>query len=79
MMMDPKEKEKIVRAAAREFPAVFHLRGTTDKLFRISIQSSYVNDSGQVMLYTEIQSNGQWLSYAKGSVSELRNAIVRVK
>lgn len=37
--------------------------------------SSYVNDSGVVMLYSEILKDGKWLSFAKGSIGELRREI----
>jgi hypothetical protein len=65
-----------VSAAVAKFPATFHLRSNPTDVFRVSTESSYVNDSGVVMLYTEIQRDGKWLSYAKGTERELSRELV---
>ena len=36
-----------------------------------------VNDSGQIVLYTEIRRHGGWLSFAKGTPQELDREVVR--
>jgi len=72
------EDVKAVRDAIAKFPAQFHLRGDQASIFRISETSSYVNDSGEVMLYSEILKDGKWLSYAKGTSAELLAAIIPI-
>lgn len=68
------QRQMIEKAIAR-FPATFRLRGRPNDTFRISKQSSYVNDDDIVMLYTECflpdNGGGMWHSYAKGTAAEL--------
>jgi len=72
MMTFEQEREAIRQAIAR-FPKYFNLRGQSGT-FRISEQSSYF--SGDTLyLYTEIESGGKWLSYAKGTEAELKNVV----
>jgi hypothetical protein len=75
-MMGTQEQKTQIEKASAEFPATFALRSCPNETFRISPYSSYVNDSGVVMLYTEILKDGNWLSYCKGSPSELRSAVL---
>ena len=69
---------ELILAAKSEFPATFGLRAFRGDVFRISEAASYVT-GGAVMLYTQRYSDGQWRAFAKGSPSELRAQIVRLK
>lgn len=64
-----------VTSAIARFPTTFGLRAH-EGTFRISPDSSYVNDRGVVMLYTQREANGRWLDFAKGTESELRAQII---
>lgn len=70
------QEKKVVADAVATFPATFGMRAFAGSTFRVSATTSYVNDIGVVMLYTEIQSGDRWLSFAKGSVAELRAQII---
>jgi hypothetical protein len=79
------EDRDMVAAAIKTFPKEFGLRAFPGDRFRISLSSSYVNDSGEVTLYTERYcgkadetnpSSHWWRSFAKGSVAELRRELV---
>ena len=72
------EQQKMVDAAMAQFPDTFGLRAYPGQTFRISKSSSYVNDNGVLVLYTEVQRGAYWLSSAKGSVDELRREIICV-
>lgn len=63
-------KAEIARQIAL-FPATFEMVSERGATFRISADSGYVNDNGEVQLYTEVLRNGVWLSYAKGTLAEL--------
>jgi hypothetical protein len=78
-MMGTQEQKTQIAAARAEFPDTFALRAFPNDTFSISPSSSYVNDSGVVMLYTERLVDGKWLSFAKGSPSELRSQILPFK
>lgn len=79
-MFYSKETEKMVREAKAQFPEQFTMLGNRDKVFRISLAHSYVNDAGEVMLYTEVKSNkGEWLSYAKGTAAELNQYVMEIR
>lgn len=72
------DKERIAKAK-NEFPETFTMLGNQDKTFRISLAYSYINDANEIQLYTEVlSSEGEWLSYAKGSPSELKHYIVKL-
>lgn len=75
-MIGRDEQLKMIEAAKAEFPETFELRVFPGDTFRISSAHSYVNDSGVLMLYTEVLRSGKWLSFAKGSVRELRAEVV---
>lgn len=75
-MIDSQTAQQRAAAAIKTFPATFQLRAFPGETFRIGASSSYVNDSGTLMLYTEIQKDGKWLSFAKGTISELQKEIV---
>jgi hypothetical protein len=75
--------ERNLAEAIASFPATFGLRAFPGDTFRISRTSSYVNDTGALMLYTEIKKTdfgnaNDWLSFAKGTPEELRREIVAV-
>lgn len=54
------------------FPKEFGLMRFFGETFRISPESSYVDDEGRVILYTQRrQADGTWLDFAKGSANEL--------
>jgi len=63
-----------IQAAIALFPATFGLRAHPGKVFRMSTSYSYIS-SGQVMLYTEILLNGEWLSFAKGTIQEMQREV----
>jgi hypothetical protein len=65
-----------IAGAISQFPATFGLRGFPGKTFRMSTDSSYVNGS-EVILYTEVLSDGKWLSFAKGTVAELNREVIK--
>lgn len=83
--------DEAVRAACASFPVTFALAGHPGKTFRASERASYVS-RGQVMVYTQRlvtaaeyestygrshrSSEDLWLDFAKGTVDELRAAIV---
>jgi len=72
-LMSRGERDGMIAAAAGEFPATFGLRAFPRDVFRVSLRDSYVNDEGEVMLYTQRRDErGQWLSFTKGSVLELK-------
>lgn len=59
-----------------QFPATFGLRNLPGKKLRLS--ESYSFFSGDTLwLYTEIEIDGKWESYAKGTVDELKKEIVK--
>jgi hypothetical protein len=84
-MFDYTTQQQMIASAMEQFPATFGLRNVgglhnpTGHTFRISLASSYVNDSGEVQLYTEILIDGKWLSYAKGTIAELKREIVPIR
>jgi hypothetical protein len=74
------EDRDAVASAVASFPASFKLKAFPDKTFRVSPYSSYVNDNGVIMLYTEVQVDygSGWESFAKGTAEELRAQIVGI-
>ena len=60
------------------FPPTFKMRGDHggDVTFRISARDSFVSDTRDVMLYTEVLRGDRWLSYAKGTVAQLRRQVI---
>jgi hypothetical protein len=69
------EQREAIDEAMEQFPSVFGLRSSPDKVFRISATSSYF--SGEVLyLYTEVQDGDKWISFAKSTVDELRREVV---
>jgi hypothetical protein len=73
---DRNAAEKKLAEAVASFPATFGLRAFPGDVFRVGPHSSYVNDSGEPTLYTEVRRGDQWLSFAKGTPAELRCEIV---
>jgi hypothetical protein len=74
-MIGYNQQQKMIGDAIALFPSTFGLKAFSGT-FRISQRSSYVNDSNVVMLYTQIEKDGQWLDFAKGTIEELRAAVV---
>lgn len=70
--MNYNEKLQAVKLAAAKFPSTFGLRAFPGKLFRISLDNSYVNDADEVTLYLDVQVDGKWLTFGKGSTVELQ-------
>jgi len=68
------EQKVLVDGAIAQFPATFGLAAFPADVFRISPAHSYVNDSKQIMLYTERFVNGQWEAFAKDTAGELLRA-----
>ena len=71
-MLTYAERTSRIAADAAEVPATFGLRGFRGDVFRVNLASSYVNDAGTVVLYTEVWSRVGWASFAKGPLVELR-------
>lgn len=69
---------ELILAAKAEFPETFGLRAFRGDVFRISEAASYVTGKA-VMLYTQRLVDGEWRAFAKGSPSELRAQVVRLK
>jgi hypothetical protein len=64
----------------KKFPGEFGLHGFPGEVFRVSRTSSYVNDYGRVVYYTERRMpNGKWADFAKGSESELRSQMTSLR
>jgi len=63
-----------IEAAIALFPQAFGLAGFPGDVFRLSATSSYLGgeDNNTVMLYTERLVGDQWLSFAKGTIAEVR-------
>jgi hypothetical protein len=78
-MKSYQESKDAVSKAKAEFPSIFGLVAYPGEIFRISDSSSYLNDAGVVMLYTEIKKRGAWHSFCKGSPSELRTQVRKLK
>jgi hypothetical protein len=75
-MLSLNAEKQLVAAAVDQFPSTFGLRAFPGDTFRVSSSSSYVNDSGVVQLYTQIQRDGKWLDFAKGEINELKREYV---
>jgi predicted amino acid dehydrogenase len=76
-MMNRQEQQDAIAKAIAEFPATFGLCGHKGT-FRLSQSCSYIGEGNTVMLYTEkLFPNDKWLSFAKGTVSELKRDAVR--
>ena len=74
MLTFDQERQEIRNAISR-FPKYFNLpncKGTC----RISEMSSFFSGA-TLYLYTEVEENGQWGSYAKGTEAELKQAIIK--
>jgi len=72
---NPEWVRKLEEASAG-FPATFGLYGFPGETFRISESSSYVNDDGTAILYTEkLWPDGHWSDWAKGTREELKREI----
>lgn len=66
-----------MQEALAKFPGTFGLKAFAGT-FRVSPSSSYINDDGVPMLYTEIhKEDGEWVSFCKGTEEELSASIVR--
>lgn len=75
-MIDHNLAQQKLAEAIASFPATFGLRAFPGDTFRVSTPSSYVNDSGEPTLYTEVKRGERWLSFAKGTPAELRREII---
>lgn len=67
-----------IREAMATLPATFGLRAFPGDVFRVCEQTSYVNDSDVLMLYTEVLRGDKWLDFAKGTVRELTREVVQL-
>jgi len=72
--------DNILKEAIARFPKYFGLRGWPDRVFRIGVRESFIDDSGNPKLYTRILmpenlsdlSEGyRWVDFAKGTEAEL--------
>jgi hypothetical protein len=69
------EKKDAIEKAADSFPIEFGLRAFPGDVFSISKSASYMSED-VIYLYTVVKRGDSWLSFAKGTVSELRREIV---
>lgn len=73
------ERKDMLAKAIEEFPAQFGLRRFPGDIFRVSRLDSFVADDGQtVMIYTQVKRGDEWLSFAKGTVAELKRELVPI-
>lgn len=88
-----REKNDLREAIAR-FPKHFGLRAYPEKLFRIGVRESFVDDNGNPKLYTQVLAHTQelpkleqrgcnphgysWLDFAKGTEEELTRQLTSV-
>lgn len=70
---DP-EAELLIQKTCALFPETFALKNFPNETFRVSRTSSYMS-GGSVMIYIERRTDDGWLSFAKGTFSELKNQI----
>jgi hypothetical protein len=76
----PEEQALKAETLARWKGKTFGLRGFPGDTFRVSTHSSYVNDHGVMMLYTERRNDkGQWVDFAKGTEVELERQMTNVR
>ena len=71
--------QKRIDQAVAQIPERFGLFGFPGQVFSIKREACYVNDTGKVILYTQVLCEDRWLSFAKGTLSELLNEIKEVK
>lgn len=74
--------QELIDEVIATFPKTFGLYAH-EGVFRISSWDSYFTGpgrgEGRLMLYTEkLRDNGEWVSFAKGTESELRGNIVKI-
>ncbi len=60
-----------------KFPPIFGLRGYAGT-FKIGLDSSFIDDSNHVVLYTQQLHNGVWQDFVKCSITELKDQLVRL-
>lgn len=81
-MVSYEEQKQMVETAIKLFPETFGLRAFKGEVFRISKTHSYVSDivgRNKVILYTDVQGvDGEWRSFAKGTIVELMADLVRL-
>lgn len=66
------ERPATIAQLVARFPETFGLACDRDSTFRISERSSYINDAGIPMLYTQrLNKKGAWEDFAKGTLEEL--------
>lgn len=69
-------KAEALAATVASFPGSFGLRAFPGKTFRASLASSYFNDFGEAMIYTQVRNaDGTWSDFAKSTDRELRSEI----
>jgi hypothetical protein len=79
------DQQAMVKKAMEQFPAEFGLRHSPGKVFMINESASFYSEyDSAVLLYTFIKNIDEktgevkWLSYAKGTVYELKQNICRL-
>ena len=70
-------RDAINRVEAK-FGQVFGLRAFPGERFRIFESECFVSESVRVMLYTSVERNGGWSSFAKGTELELHQQAVKL-
>jgi len=77
--METREQREEVKKAVAMFPAEFGMTHSPGRRFRISPTASYYSEhAAGVLVYTQIFLDGEWLDYAKGTVMELREVLVKL-
>jgi hypothetical protein len=68
----------LVAEVIASFPATFGLRAFPGLTFRLNTLGSYVSPDLGVQLVTQVERDGKWLDFARGTPDELRqNMVIR--
>lgn len=73
----PKKPDPIAEAIA-SFPETFGLSAYPGDRFKISRTASYISDSLGLQLYVQVERDGQWVDFSKGTPVELRAQVVKL-
>ena len=71
-------EDERIRQAIEQVPETFGLYGFPGQTFRLNERACYINDTGTVMLYTQVKWKDEWLDFAKGTLTELLREIREV-
>ena len=72
-------QDAAIDAAIALFPDRFGLLAFPGETFRIVRSACYYSDENGPMLYTYVLRDGDWVSFAKGTVEELQREFKELK